>query len=163
MPLTVEASNFSQEILEFASSFLSLLTEYYQGSMLLLVIIGWVFIPVFTHRLARQREKSSLINKNIENIESIFEEMNQLATEQYKLKLQDNTLYFKLILCHQKLIIYCNRMEKIEPSFEFPKKQVSDIRQFTTNDKVIEEYGVSTMHRLLYAQMELIKKYPQRC
>ena len=152
----------NNRIIDFIISLLSTLTEYYQGTILLLIIVGWIFIPAYTHRLTRARERVSLINKNIENIELIFEDMNELATEQFKLDIQDNTIYFKLIHCNQKLTLYCNRMTEIDAKFTYPKEHISSIRQYTTNDKIISKHGEYTMHRLAYEQMELLKLYPQR-
>lgn len=162
MSIEIKDTPIAQEILDFLTSFLSTLIEHYQGSILLLIVMGWFFIPAFTNRLTKARERAALINKNIDNIEKIFDEMNKLATEQFKLEEQDNTLYFKLIHCNQKLVLYCNRLEEIDLKFSISQSQIMAIRKYTTNDSIINRYGESTMHRLASEQIELLRRYPQQ-
>jgi hypothetical protein len=149
-------------LLTLFETLLTFLKEYSEGIKVGLIILGWAAIPIFNHRLTKQRERTALINDNIEKIESIFQEMNALASKQFRLELQDNSVFYKLINCNQKLVLYCNRLKELDPKFVIPNPHIAKIRKYTTNDKIIEEHGEHTMQRLLYEQFSLIENYPQQ-
>lgn len=127
-----------------------------------LIILGWLAIPYFNHRLTKKRERAALINKNIDNIESAFKDINQLVLEQLDKRNTDISIYYKLIDCNQKVLLNSKRLSKIDNKLKINFESISKIRKYSTNDKIINELGHPIMRRLSHEQMNIIKSYPQQ-